>query len=64
MTVYTDIEKARAKLIQQAIKKGISENFGQTEVRKLKEKHGDLGLIRDFENWCMNLDLNELHYLK
>jgi hypothetical protein len=64
MSVYSEIEKAKAKLIKQAIKSGLTENFGQKEVRKLEEKYGDLGLIRDFSNWCMNLDLNELHYFK
>lgn len=65
MTVYNDIHRQKAKLIQQAKTKGVYENFGQREVRRLKDKYIDLSdyslemwqvrdAITEFDNWCMN----------
>jgi hypothetical protein len=65
MTIQTDITKAMNKLKSQAIKRGgVWENFGQKEVRALKDKYGDVGLINDFENWCMNMDDRQLQMEK
>ena len=60
-----DIEKAKKKLIGQAKRKGISENFGQKEVRNLSDKYGSEGqeirrLIDDFDSWAMDFDLSDL----
>lgn len=64
-----DIDKAltieQNKLIKIAQKKGLYENFGEKEVRKLQNKFindsdysQDMNkkrrLIQLFENWCMN----------
>ena len=56
-----DINKYRKNLILKAKKKGLYENFGQKEVRKLKDKYDffdrSLGdLILDFDKWAMNVD--------
>lgn len=56
MTVYNEIVKYKQALIKKAKSKGLYENFGQSEVNKLKAKYGWLGLIVEFESWCMNYD--------
>lgn len=65
-----DIAKEKTKLKEKARKEGLHENFGQKEVRKLRDKHGatpygdeeqrqmDLE-IDQFEDWAMELDLDE-----
>lgn len=58
MTVYNEIVKYKQALIKKAKSKGLYENFGQSEVRKLESKYGRLGLIAEFDNWCMNFDLS------
>lgn len=57
-----EIERTRAKLIIKADKKGLYEDFGQTEVIKLKEKFCGSGnhidemhnhiQITEFSDWC------------
>ena len=68
-SVYTDINKAKQRLINKAkIKNGIWENFGQDEVRRLEDKYFDdkyehngvWEAIRNFDNWCMNFSLSDL----
>lgn len=65
MKINIAITKEQNKLIQIAKKKGLYENFGQKEVRKLEEKfinHSDYSqemnknrkLIKLFDDWCMN----------
>ena len=67
MTINTAVQRETKKLIIKAKETGIYENFGQTEVRKLKDKFNYLSLIygspeqrqqakgiEDFDNWCMN----------
>lgn len=55
-----DIEKAKQKLIKKAREKGLYENFGQKEIRELKDKHFDCLYtsqylyIKEFEDWCIN----------
>lgn len=61
MIASKDILKTMKSLRLKAIKKGgVWENFGQKEVRKMKDKYGDIGLVCDFENWCMNMDNSQL----
>ena len=67
-----DVEKAKKKLIGQAKRKGLSENFGQKEVRDLSDKYGRemfsfsiegqeiRRLIDDFDSWTMDFDLSDL----
>lgn len=56
MKELNDIKKAKEKLIRVAKKKGLYENFGQEEVRELQDKYGYTDAIREFDNWCMNID--------
>jgi hypothetical protein len=59
------IEKYKKLLILKAKKGGLYENFGQEEVRKLKDKYetGYMGaerenmeLIDSFDNWVTKID--------
>lgn len=61
MSVETVIKKAKAKLIREANAKGVYENFGQREVREIRDmfpcecdetKLDILEKINDFDNWC------------
>lgn len=62
------IERKKAKLIKKAQTQGLSENFGQAEVRSLRDKYLDSSdysagmtykrlLIDQFDDWCMNHSL-------
>ncbi len=66
-SVMGAIEKVKKALIQKAKSKGIYENFGEKEVRMLKDKfdynslvYGSpderkiATLIDNFDEWCMN----------
>ncbi len=55
------IERAKTKLISIAKQKGITENFGQTEVNRLEGKYGYTNEIQSFDNWCMNFDLSQIN---
>ena len=60
-----DIRRYKINLIKKAKAKGLYENFGQTEVRKLKDKY-DIwdseisNLIGKFNNWVMNVNDRDL----
>lgn len=65
MNISKAIKKEQNKLIKLAKTKGIYENFGQHEFRKLEEKFIDYSdfskemreniiLIQAFEEWCYN----------
>ena len=65
MNIDKALTREQNKLIQTAKKKGIYENFGQKEVRKLEERfinssdysaemNKNRRLIQMFEEWCMN----------
>jgi len=67
MTAIQDIENTKKRLIARAAKRGIWENFGQKERRKLQDKytpemcknddfHDVHRAIMEFELWCMNYD--------
>jgi len=62
---YKHIEEFKQKMILKAKKKGLYENFGQDEIRKLKDKYQynpygspkereDAKHIDALEMWCMN----------
>ena len=62
--IETAIKHEQNKLIAYANKKGIYENFGQTEVRKIKDQYINISsytddmnnnrnLLQSFDNWCM-----------
>ena len=59
--VMLAILKEKKKLIRKAKKKGIWENFGQNEARKLTDKYPGEGMkILSFEIWCMELTDKDL----
>jgi len=65
MNIDKALTKEQNKLIKIAKTKGLYENFGQKEVRKLEDKFIDCSdyseemnknrrLIQMFDEWCMN----------
>ena len=65
MTLKRAITTTKQRLIKKAQVKGIYENFGQTETRKLRDKYDcsdfgdtqqrqDAKLVNAFEDWAMN----------
>jgi hypothetical protein len=58
--VVRDVASEKKKLIIEAKKKGIYENFGQTEVRKLQDRYGYTKEVEEFDNWAMNFDQRKL----
>tara|TARA_R110000764_G_scaffold219696_1_gene307453 strand:- start:1010 stop:1216 length:207 start_codon:yes stop_codon:yes gene_type:complete len=65
MNINRELTKEQNKLINKAKTKGMYENFGQKEVRKLEDKFIDCSvyteemntnrrLIQIFDEWCMN----------
>jgi hypothetical protein len=64
--MQADINRAKKRLIERYQTQGLTENFGQDEVRKLRDKYGidytwqrTTQPITDFDNWCMNFTGNE-----
>jgi hypothetical protein len=55
-----DIRTAKRKLIAKAKKKGLWENFGQKEVRKLVDEYGYTDEVERFDNWAMTFDERKL----
>jgi hypothetical protein len=73
--IFKDVARMKSQLIEKAKKKGIYENFGQKEVRKLKDKYPEYNeydetgrIIRNqidnFDDWAMNFDQRKLSQLK
>ena len=67
-TLLNDINKAKQRLIKQYHKRGLSENFGQNEVRKLRDNYGTdytwqrkTQPIDDFDKWCMNFTSQQVY---
>lgn len=62
--IDSDIESAKKKLINKAIRKGLYENFGQTEARELYGKYGsyspESNKINEFERWAGTFDDRKL----
>jgi len=67
--IKSNIERIKKQLIAKAKRKGLYENFGEAEVRKLKDKFptGYMGeerinmdAIDDFSNWAMNVNDRDL----
>ena len=65
MKIEKAIKTEKNKLIKIASTKGLYENFGQKQVRKLEDKFIDCSdytdemnnnrnLIEGFDTWCMN----------
>ena len=64
--IQKDVNKAKKRLINKAKKKGLWENFGQKEVRKLTDKWEhqryteQFRCIDDFNIWCMDFNDKDL----
>jgi hypothetical protein len=67
--ILKEIENTKRKLKEKAQDKGVYENFGQKEVRALKDKYIDLSdyssnmnqirrLLDGFDDWCSNFTGN------
>jgi len=56
--LQTEIHNLKRKLVAQAKSKGISENFGQKEVRMLEEKYPMNYSVGQFDEWVQNFDLD------
>jgi len=56
--LQTEIHQLKRKLVAQAKLKGISENFGQKEVRMLEDKYPMNFSVGQFDEWVQNFDLN------
>lgn len=63
--IDTAISRATEMLIKKAMQNGIYENFGETEIRKIKDKFIDISnyspemnknrnKLQIFTNWCAN----------
>lgn len=64
VTIYVDIQKTKTRLIKKVKTKGLYENFGQKESRKLRDKWGFDCLtnyewrkaLNEFDEWIMNYE--------
>lgn len=77
-SIDSDISRYKKALESKAAKKGLYENFGQAEIRKLRDKYRELpdgdtdvrtaernyNSIREFERWCENFDLGYLRSIQ
>lgn len=70
MNINDEIAGIKRSLIKKAKKKGIWENFGQKEIRKLQDKytytmcHNDPyheihRAVMSFEDWCISFNIND-----
>lgn len=70
--IETAINRAERKLVNEAKKNGLYENFGQNEARVIKDKfinisdyNNDMNykrdLINDFSRWCSSVNLSEIN---
>jgi hypothetical protein len=73
MGIEQDINRKKKALINKASKKGLYENFGQKEVRQLKDKYPvgftgkgkeNMDAIDEFERWASTFDDRKLSQLK
>ena len=69
--IDTAIRRAKKSLIDKAKKNGLYENFGQSEVRAIKDKFINLSdysqemnnnrdKLQAFSNWCGRVNINDL----
>lgn len=54
MTAQSEINKIKKRLTSKAESKGLWEDFGQKEHRKLKDKYGSSREVDSFFNWAIN----------
>ena len=68
--IKKDVQKAKKRLIAKAKKKGIWEDFGQKEVRELRDKWSHQAFTKQYDilhrfcDWCINFDLSDLEGAK
>lgn len=72
--VEREIASSKKKLLNRAKKRGLWENFGDKEIRKIEEKYSDYykynyvditsntirKMIEVFRDWCYNLEDKDL----
>lgn len=58
--ILKDIKKYKKQLIAKAKRKGLYENFGEKEERKLENKYGSHYTITDFRRWASNVNDGDL----
>ena len=58
--IRRDVSKAKSALIKKALKRGLYENFGQKEIRKLQDKYGYIPEVERLDDWAMNFDMSQL----
>lgn len=69
--IETAISRAEKKLIAEAKKNGLYENFGQREVRIIEDKFIDISdysqemnqkrnMLSGFSSWCSTLSISDL----
>ncbi len=61
MKIKTQIKKYKNSLIEKCKEKGLYENFGEKEQRKLKENYNvyegnNAELIQEFNEWCYSFE--------
>lgn len=55
MSIKKDIQRYKNQLVARVDRIGLYENFGQKEIRQLKENYPQEGKeIERFDKWCMN----------
>lgn len=54
--IEADVARTKSILITKAKRRGIIENFGQKELRRLEDKYGYCKEIQDFDEWCMTFE--------
>jgi len=70
--IETAINRAERKLVNEAKKNGLYENFGQNEARVIKDKFINISdysnnmnykrdLINGFSRWCSSVNLSEIN---
>ena len=70
--IETAIRRAHLALIAKAKKNGLYEDFGQNEIRAIKDKFIDISdysremnyrrdLMDGFSRWCNNVSLSEIN---
>jgi len=70
--IHTAINRAEKVLVKRAKSKGLYENFGQDEIREIKDKfinssdyssdmNNNRDLLQGFANWCRNVGISEIN---
>lgn len=73
-TLLNELRKTKQSLKSKAKKSGLYENFGQKEMRRIKDKYNysdlvygttkerDMALMIDcLDDWCMDFDMSKIN---